>query len=48
MAACDAFVGKLSFTTDRMVLALMSYRRRCIVPYLSLDGSAWTLLDARY
>jgi len=48
MADCDALIGKFSWNTDRMVLALMAYRRRCIPPYLSLDRSAWSLLDSRY
>ena len=37
MAACDAFVGKLTSNVARLVLELMSARRGRVVPFISLD-----------
>ena len=41
MAECDGMVGKFTSNVDRIVLALMAVRRRCVPPYISLDESRW-------
>ena len=41
MAGCDGLVGKFTSNVDRIVLALMAVRRRCVPPYVSIDGSRW-------
>ena len=40
LAACSAFVGKLTSNVARLVLEVMSARRGRVVPYVSLDA-AW-------
>ena len=41
MADCDGLVGKFTSNVDRIVLALMAVRRRCLPPYISIDESRW-------
>ena len=45
LASCDGLVGKFTSNVDRITLALMAMKHRCIPPYISLDRSAWCFLQ---
>ncbi|KAH8061531.1 glycoprotein 6-alpha-L-fucosyltransferase [Aureococcus anophagefferens] len=38
LARCDGFVGKFTSNLSRLAFALMAARKRCMVPYVSLDS----------
>ena len=43
MARCDGLVGKFTSNVDRLVYALQTARRGCLVPYVSVDQSPWCM-----
>ena len=46
MGESDALVGKFTSNIDRIALALMANRAKCVPPYISIDNSSWCFNSA--